>query len=62
MTAQFSEVLESDHPSVDFGGLHLYGVIRGPIHLNRERDNPHENSVMPKPRWPTCTANLRGSS
>jgi len=62
MTAQFPEELENDHPRVDFGGLRLYGVIRGPVHLNHGRGNPYGHTAKPKKprRRPMCTANWKG--
>ena len=60
MTVQFSERLESDHPRVDFGGLRLCGIIRGPVHLNHGWGNPYYHFAEPESRRPICSANWKG--
>ena len=62
MTAQAADNLINDHPAVDFGGLHLHGIIRGNIHSNNGWGEPYRftNPADPPKDVPRCSALWRG--
>ena len=49
MTAQAPEQLINEHPSVDFGSMNLYGVIRGNVSANHGWGTPYEFLHAPRP-------------
>ena len=68
MTAQASDILINEHPRIELGGLHLYGVIRNDIRSNHgwvdryllaSPPNPPHDTVRCSALWRGYTATFR---